>query len=208
MPERMGAPTLRYHPSPAATAEGSFDRWVRHRNDFVEMILASLTDRWKPLASFLVVNFEHPEYGPAGAMIGFDPTVDVSNRIARLKRVSVIPMSDLSDYTASWRQGQTVLVRKDDMAPSLQARYIGSLMRWSLNVPIFAGSEWVGLVGAAADDSGLCKRAVSSFETAAQLLGKEFAADSAWEDFSTDMGLPHLAAVPPISASESSLEDE
>ena len=195
-PVQVGAPTLTYHPPRSGTAEGCFDRWVTRRRDFVEGVLANLTDRWAPLASFIVINFDHPEFGPAGAMVVFDPTVDMRPRQARLKRVNVIPMAELAEYVPKWKIGETVLTRLQDMSATLQKRYTGSLMRWSLNVPIFAGSRWIGVIGAAAGAEGMTDRAVASFETAAELLEKEFSADSAWERFSADMDAPRLVAVP------------
>ena len=192
---RLAAPNVEYHAPDSASAEGGFDSWVNRRRGYVGAVLSHLTDRWMPLASFIVINFEHPELGLTGAMVAFDPTIDMSNRQARLKRVSVIPMSDLAEYVPAWRRGEAVLVQKADMSPMLKTRYTSTQVEWSLNVPVFTGSDWVGLIGAAADASGFSDRAVASFELAAGLLKKEFTADAAWEQFVSDMDAPRLAAV-------------
>lgn len=193
---RLAAPNVEYHPPDITSAEGGFDDWINRRRDYVGAVLSHLTDRWTPLASFIVVNFEHPEWGLTGAMVAFDPTIDMTRRQARLKRVSVIPMSELDEYVPAWHRGETVLVRRQDMSAHLQTRYNSTQMHWSLNVPVFTGEHWVGLIGAAADESGFSDRAVASFEMAAGLLTKEFTADTAWGEFVSDLTEPLLSAIP------------
>lgn len=156
-------------------------------------ILRRLTDRWQPLASFIVVNFLHPELGPAGEMVNLHPTLDISGKMERLKRVSVIPMSELEPYVLRWGKGETVLVHVDEMDEPLRRRYYSTGARWSLNVPVFAGPDWVGLIGAAAGESGFRAAAIGSYECAAEVLKREFDADQYWEAFADGLETIRLA---------------
>jgi hypothetical protein len=145
------------------------------------------------LASFIVVNFLHPEMGLAGALVNLDPTLDLKGRQERLRRASVIPMTELSAHVPIWTAGETVLVHVDDMEEPLRRRYYGTDTRWSLNVPVLIGSAWVGLIGAAADDSGFGRDAVSSYECAAEVLEREFDADQYWAAFADGLETVRLA---------------
>ncbi len=191
----MGAPVLDPFPPRSWTPEGRFSAWLSRRETFVADVLRRLTHRWQPLASFIVVNFLHPDMGLSGAMINLDPTVEVRGRNERLKRVSVIPMSELEAYVPRWVAGETVLAHVDDMVAPLRRRYYGTEMRWSLNVPVFAESAWVGLIGAGADDAGFGEDAINSYRSAAEVLKREFEADHHWTAFADGLKTVKLADV-------------
>lgn len=193
--ETMGAPVLDPFPPRPWTPEGRFSAWLSRRETFVADLLHRLTRRWRPLASFIVVNFLHPDMGPSGAMMGLHSTIDVEGRSERLKRVSVIPMSELEAYVPQWTAGETVLVHVEDMAEPLRRRYYGTEMRWSLNVPVFAESAWVGLIGAGADEAGFGEDAVNSYRSAAEVLKREFDADHHWAVFADGLKTVKLADV-------------
>jgi hypothetical protein len=108
--------------------------------------------------------------GRCGAIVNLDPISDLRGKTERLKRVSVIPMTELQAHEHLWERGETVLVHVDDMEAPLRRRYYNTGSRWSLNVPVFAGLSWVGLIGAAADESGFSEEAVASYECAADGL--------------------------------------
>lgn len=150
-------------------------------------MLERLTVRWLPLASFVEVNFVHPEVGPAGALVMTDTTIDPLPLRRRAERLRVIPLRELADYVPRWVQGNTVLVSVDDMPEDLARRYAATPFRWSLNVPIRVEATWVGLVGAVADEEGFPRRAVVGFEAFAEVLMREFAADSALCSFRRSM---------------------
>lgn len=191
----IGAPLLDPFPPRPWTPEGRFSAWLSRRETFVADVLRRLTYRWQPVASFIVVNFLHPDLGPSGAIVDLHPTRDLMGKAERLKRASVIPMTELEPYVPLWEEGETVLVHVDEMDEPLRRRYYNSWSRWSLNVPLFAGPSWVGLIGASADDSGFGEDAVSSYEAAAQVLSREFDADHYWAAFADGLETVRLADV-------------
>lgn len=180
---QMGAPVLEAFPPPAGSPAGMFHQWLERRRDVVGSLLGRLTEKWNPLGCFVEVNFTHPEMGPAGAVVMTTQTIDTNPLRRRVARVMVIPFDELRAYLPSWERGATVLLSVDDMPPPLARRYAPTPVKWSLNVPIHVEGEWVGLVGAIADESGFTAAAVSSFEGLARVLMRDFAADSAWSVF-------------------------
>lgn len=165
------------------TSSARFQQWLSMRESRVKEMLERLTLRWMLLATFVEVNFVHPEVGPAGALILTASTVDPLTMKRRADRLRVIPFRELAPYISRWEAGETVEVSVDEMPDDLARRYAATPFRWSLNVPVRLEEEWVGLVGAVNDERGFARRAVSAFEALADVLALDFAADSALERF-------------------------
>src|SRR5690606_35970950 len=93
--------------------------------------LHDLTMRWNLIGSFVVVRFLHPTRGPAGAIALSATTLDTAALHYRLKRVTVIPLTDLGPYVPRWERGETVVVEVSDHAvrsgPPLR-RHAGALV--------------------------------------------------------------------------------
>lgn len=165
------------------SAAARFQEWLEMRRYRVQDMLERLTRRWLPLASFVEVNFVHPEVGPAGALVATATTIDPGPLRHRAERLRVIPFRELAPYLPRWERGDTVLVSVDEMPPDLARRYAATPFRWSLNVPVRVEDTWVGLVGAVGDERRLSRPAISSFEAMAEVLMRDFAADTAWCSF-------------------------
>lgn len=142
-------------------------------------MLVRPTLRWQLLASYVEVNFMHPEVGPAGALALTHTTLDGSAMRRRAERLTAIPFRELAPYLRRWERGETVNVAVDDMPDELARRFAATPIHWSLNVPIRAEGTWVGLVGAVNDGRGFGGRVVAAFEALAEVLMREFTADSA-----------------------------
>lgn len=142
-------------------------------------MLERLTERWLLLASFVEINFLHPDVGPAGSVVLTVSTFDPLSMRRRAERLTVIPFRELGRYIPRWEAGETVLVSVDEMPEELARRYATTPIRWSLNVPIRVDGSWVGLVGAVTDARGFDARTVAGFEALARVLMAEFAADGA-----------------------------
>lgn len=194
MREALGAPRVDgFAPLPGSGA-GRFHDWLAENWPTAEERLGRIVHRWQPLAGFIEVNFFHPQHGPSGALVLTISTVDVSRSVQRLARLEVIPHREVEPYVPKWRRGETVLVHVDDMPHDLSRRYVATRVRWSLNVPVMAEQEWVGLVGAVASEPGFEPGAIEAFEALARLFTAELAADTAWKSFRVDVGnrLPYL----------------
>lgn len=179
----VGAPLLQPYPPALDSAAGRFDHWVEGRSQQIADIMQTLTFRWSPLAAFLVVLFDHPDDGPCGALMMTTSTVDLTHKRERLRRLSVIPLRELTPYVDRWQRGGTVVASVSDMPENLSRRYLATQVEWSLNIPIRCEGEWVGIIGATADREGFEDGAITSFEAAGMLLEWEYAAQSAWYRF-------------------------
>lgn len=185
---RVGAPVVQaYSPLPG-TAAASFYEWLQSRRRPVLDMLELLTRRWEPLASFVEVNFLHPEFGPSGALVLTVSNLDDDRIKRRVERLRVIPQREMVDFTRRWEKGETVAVAVADMPEVLARRYATTPIRWSLNVPVRAEGSWVGLVGAATGDRGFVPRAVAGYEAMGEVLMLEYAADQAWHRFRQSTG--------------------
>lgn len=175
----VGAPVVEAVLPLQGTHPARFYRWLQLRRDQVREMLDCPTRRWQLLASFVEVNFVHPEVGPAGSLVLTSSTLDPRTMRRRGARLKVIPFRELQPYIPRWEAGETVVVSVGDMPEELARRYATTPIRWSLNVPVRVDDQWVGLVGAATDARGFDQRVISSFEALAQVLMADFAADSA-----------------------------
>lgn len=182
-PTVVGAPLLDLFDPPADTGPGRFHTWLATHQVRMEALLTRLMDRWRPQGCFIEVNFEHPDSGPAGAIVLTAGGFDVSSSPQRVKRVMAIPMAELTPYIHRWERGETVLLEVAAMPEPLVRRYAALPVVWSLNVPVHLEREWVGLIGATADETGFTREAVASFEAAAGMVMGEMAADLAWKEF-------------------------
>ena len=189
---RVGAPALTPRAPDPDSPGGRFNAWLGHRQTFVEDLLERLTHRWGPIASFIELHFQDPHWGMCGALANLMKTVDTTGREARERLVTAIPFSEMVPFVPRWRNGETVLVNVDDMPAALARRYHATRVRWSLNVPVTVEGEWVGLAGAAADDSGVSDEMVASYESSAQVLAREYDADTQWQRFRHDMSRPGI----------------
>lgn len=180
---RVGAPVVQAHVPVEGTTSARFQRWLGTRDASVRAMLEALTGRWALLASFVEVNFLHPEVGPAGALVMTASSLDPMYMRSRGARLRVIPFRELAPYLARWERGETVEVAVDDMPEDLARRYATTPIHWSLNVPVRLDGDWVGLVGAVTGESGFGRRVVSAFEALAEVLVLDFAADSALSRF-------------------------
>lgn len=175
----VGAPVVEAFMPVKGTPPARFYRWLELRRDQVEEMLECLTRRWRLLASFVEINFFHPEVGPAGSLVLASSTLDPLSMRRRKARLQVIPFREMRQYVPRWEAGETVVVSVDDMPEELARRYAATPIRWSLNVPVRVEDQWVGLVGAATDARGFEGRAIAGFEALAKVLMADFAADSA-----------------------------
>lgn len=179
---RVGAPLIEAFAPPIDSAEGAFHFWLNANRSRVHGWLDLVTRRWKPLGSFVELNYVHPQLGPSGAVVMTSQAVDLRTVRHRVTRLTVIPHSEVAPYVPRWRRGATVLVAVADMPERLALRYANTPVEWSLNVPIFVRGTWVGLVGAVATARGLGP-AVASYQALADLMMRDFAARDAWQDF-------------------------
>lgn len=192
---RVGAPVLEAVPPPIDTPAGRFQRWLGLNHAMAEEMLDRMAERWDPLGCFLEVNFDHPDIGPAGAIVMMSVNIDIKPLRRRAERVMVIPFGELGPYLGAWERGETILVSVGEMPEPLARRYATTPVEWSLNVPIAVEGTWVGLVGATTDDE-MSPRVVAGFEALAGLLMRRYAADAAWEHFQATLGdEPRLRAL-------------
>ncbi len=194
MMQAVGAPRVEVFAPLRGSSSSQFFEWLEGNWSTAEDRLARLVAKWRPLAGFIEVNFFHPTHGPSGALVLLVTTVDVTRRVERVARLEVIPHREVEPYVPEWRRGETVLVHVEDMPADLRRRYATTRVRWSLNAPVMAGGEWVGLVGAVADDRGFTGAATDSFSGLARLFTAEIAAAEALKHFTEDVGnrLPRL----------------
>lgn len=185
---RVGAPVLEALPPAPGTPAGRFQNWLGRNEETVGSLLGRLSDRWSPLSTFVEVNFDHPDLGPAGAVVMTTVTIDIHPLRRRVRRAMVIPFSELEPYLPRWEKGETVLVSVGEMPAPLARRYTATPVVWSLNVPVHVEGTWVGLVGATAGPTGLPVGAVDGFQALARLLMRDFAADAAWQAFQATIG--------------------
>lgn len=192
--EAVGAPRVEMFAPLRGTRAGRLHDLLTADWSRAEERLGRVVSRWRPLAGFIELNFFHPVHGPSGALVLTITTVDVSRRAQRVARLEVIPHREVEPYLARWARGETVVVSVEEMPPDLARRYATTRVRWSLNVPVMADGEWVGLVGAVADAGGFQPEAISAFEALARLFTAELTAAEAWETFREDVGnrLPRL----------------
>lgn len=184
---RVGAPVVQAFPPLPGTPSAHFHEWISRNDDRIRSMLQLLSDRWRPAATFLEINFMHPELGPAGALVLTTRTFDTAMMRRRAERLMVIPHRDLAEYVPRWEKGETVLVGTHEMPDALARRYLTTPLRWSLNVPVCLDGHWVGLVGAATTEEGFVPAAIGGFEAMATVLKCEFAADRAWEDYRREL---------------------
>lgn len=175
----VGAPVVEPLLPPKGTPPAHFYRWLELRREQVQEMLELLTQRWLLLASFVEINFFHPDVGPAGSLVLTSSTFDPLSMRRRGARLQVIPFRELCQYIPRWEAGETVLVSVEDMPEELARRYATTPIRWSLNVPIRVEDHWVGLVGAVTDARGFDGRTIAGFRALAQVVMADFAADAA-----------------------------
>lgn len=180
---RVGAPVLEAFAPLSGTEAARFYDWLMSNEPRIGQMLDRLTQRWRPLGSFIEINFMHPETGPAGALVMTRSTIDVGAMRRRLERLMVIPLRELAEYLPSWERGVTVVVAVEAMPDPLARRYAATPVRWSVNVPIIVDGSWVGVVGAVGGEEGFEAESVAGFEAMAKVLMCEFAADEAWTAF-------------------------
>ena len=180
---RVGAPVLDAFPPPSDSPAGRFLRWLETGGRFVEEMLGRVVETLDPLGCFVEVNFDHPEMGPAGAVVMITTTIDIAPLRRRAMRAMVIPLEELGPYVPQWESGETVLVSVSQMPERLARRYTATPMVWSLNVPLHIEGSWVGLVGATTDGRGFSETAVSMVEALGRVLVGEFAAHDTWNEF-------------------------
>jgi hypothetical protein len=185
---QVGAPVLEPLPPAPNTPAGRFYRWLEAEELLVTTLLESMTARWRPLSCFVEVNFEHPELGPAGAVVLTAVTIDVNPLKRRARRAMVIPFLEMAPYLPRWERGETILVSVPEMPEPLARRYAATPLVWSLNVPVHVEGTWVGLVGATADDRGFSETAITAFEALARVLMRDFTAYEAWSNFHQAVG--------------------
>ena len=182
-PMAIGAPLVGgFLPPPEGTPEGDFFRWLTARRGAVEDVMSCLWHRWTPIACFVEVNFEHPEFGPAGAIV---MTVGEAPRPAtyqRARRIMAIPLVELRDYITAWEAGEALVIPTDTMPEPLRRRYAASPIRWSLNVPLHYEGCWVGLIGAGLRETP-SPTMVRAFQASAVLIMSESLADRALAGF-------------------------
>lgn len=180
---RVGAPVLDAFPPPSDTPAGRFFDWIQTGGRIVEGLLGRVVESLDPLSCFVEVNFDHPELGPAGAVVMTTTTIDIAPLRRRALRSMVIPFEELGPYVPQWERGETVLVSVSQMPERLARRYTATPMVWSLNVPLHIEGSWVGLVGATTDERGFSATAVSMVEALGGVLVREFAAHDTWNEF-------------------------
>ncbi|HEX2154532.1 MAG TPA: hypothetical protein VHL52_11205 [Acidimicrobiia bacterium] len=181
---RVGAPVVEAFPPLPGTASARFHEWVLLNDAPIKQMLRLLTDRWQPAATFLEINFMHPDLGPAGALVLTTHTIDVTMMRRRAERLVVIPHRELGEILTRLERGETVVVGTHEMPDPLARRYLATPFEWSLNVPVCVDGSWVASVGAVATEVGFSHPAIAGFEAMAGLLRCDFAADQAWEEFS------------------------
>lgn len=180
---RVGAPVVKAYSPRQGTASAALHAWLVSHQEVVQELLDQVTTRWRPLASFVEMNFEHPEYGPSGALVLTSTLLDTRPIRRRADRLRVIPHREVAEYLPVWERGITVEVAVKDMPEDLGRRYSTTPIHWSLNVPLHVNGSWVGLVGAATDERGFERRAVASYQALAKVLMSEFEADVARSSF-------------------------
>lgn len=176
---RVGAPLVQAHLPLQGTPSARLQRWVQYHEERVRGMLERLTLRWELLASFVEINFLHPEVGPAGALYLVSSRMDGRMMKRRAARLLVIPHRELAPYLPCWQRGETVVVPVEDMPDELARRYDATPIHWSLNTPLMIEGQWAGLVGGAAGAEGFGRRSVAAFEALAQVMILGFEADSA-----------------------------
>lgn len=179
----VGAPVLEAFPPASDTPAGRFFEWIEAGGRTIEALLGRVVETLDPLSCFVEVNFDHPEIGPAGAVVMTTTTIDLEPLRRRALRSMVIPFEELGPYVPQWERGETVLVSVSQMPERLARRYAATPMVWSLNVPLHIEGTWVGLVGATTDERGFSSEAVSMVEALGRVLVRDFAAHDSWNDF-------------------------
>lgn len=179
----VGAPLIEGFAPLEGTPAARFGVWLPDNEARIHRTLHDLTMRWNLIGSFVVVRFLHPTRGPAGAIALSATTLDTAALHHRLKRVTVIPLTDLGPYVPRWERGETVVVEVSDMPSDLARRYAATPVRWSANVPVMNEGKWVGIVGAVAGVEGFPARTVAALEALGEWMQWEFEADTAWAEF-------------------------
>lgn len=179
---RVGAPLVEAHPPPPGTPGAEFFAWLTDNSARLQGRLDDISRRWNSLGAFIEVNYAHPELGTAGAVVMTSRVEDFARYRHRITRITVIPHEDVAPYLPRWKRGEAVLVSVDDMPERLALRYANTRVRWSLNVPILVGGEWVGLVGAVTAEA-VAAEMLDAYRALAVLIEREIAAEQAWEMF-------------------------
>lgn len=191
-PPLVGAPLIERFAPLAGTAPARFAAWLPDNAARITRYLEALTTRWDLVGAFVVVRFIHPTRGPAGAVAVSTTTLDTGALRHRLRRLTVIPLTDLTPFVPRWERGETTLVEVVDMPSELGRRYAATPVRWSLNVPVMSDGTWVGVVGAVNGADGVDPGAVRSFEALTAWLTREFEADTAWTEFMAATSTPRV----------------
>lgn len=179
----IGAPLVSgFEAPPEDTPGGDFYRWMQRRRGSVQDIMTCLWHRWTPVGCFVEVNFQHREFGPAGAIVMTVGSPPDKASCHRVRRVMAIPLAELASYLPSWSRGETLSIETDTMPDPLRRRYSLSPIRWSLNVPIHFDGSWVGLIGAGLAHQP-AREMVEAFEASARLIVNESIADRAMSGF-------------------------
>ncbi len=179
---RVGAPLIEAFLPPADPVGAELLGWLQSQAGRVQRWLDSVTQRWRPLGSFVEVNYLHPELGRSGAVVMTSPLGHLRRYRTRIARLMVIPHSEVAPYLARWEAGETVVVAVAEMPEPLALRYANTPVQWSLNVPLRPTGTWVGLVGAVTAET-VSKEMVAAYRALADLIEREVAAVAAWNSF-------------------------
>lgn len=181
---RIGAPLVEpLPPVPGSVAE-RFLTWVESSSALLQTVERRLVNRFGLDLAFCSINFEHPEYGPAGRVVDLVVSAETDVRFPHEERhrrraqVMTIPHSAMGEFPARWERGETVLFEMREMGEELGRRFEATAVKWSLNVPLIVAGEWFGLLGVAGlSDDQPTEMVVSATEAGAATVVASFVAD-------------------------------
>src|SRR5690606_11249161 len=111
----VGAPLIERFAPLSGTPAARFNVWLPDNESRIHRLLHDLTVRRSLMGAFVVVRFMHPTRGPAGAVVVSATVLDTVALHHRLRRLTVIPLTDLQPFVPRWERGETVTVAVSEM---------------------------------------------------------------------------------------------
>ncbi len=118
---------------------------LRDDEHSVRDALAVLREVTGASAVFVERNVEHPELGLCSTLVDEVCAPGVQPDDAELW--AMVPWTEMPAAFARLSQGRAFEFRPEDLPEVEQRRYAGTGVRSELDIPIFVGDEWIGMVG-------------------------------------------------------------